>query len=839
MRKIFTLLTMCLMATALWAQKQVIFIPSETVGVQESVSTSDEMTNDCVTISSTYAAFAAPQYRFGKNAVTTFTSTDGNIIKIEFFCQSTNPANGFGEQDGLTFPGNNGEWEGTPASSVVLTTQTKQVRATKIIVTVDDGSLSAPTFDPAPGTFYAPVKVSISCMASDAKIYYTTNGTDPTTSSTLYSAPIEISTKTTIKAISVRGSETSDVVTGVYEFSTATPVYSIEEYQELPDGTECVFMNPVNVLWQCSPRMFVQDATGTALFYGDCGQTYKNGDVIPAGFVGQKTTWDGEPELQHPEGFQPASANSKIDATPITASEVGPDKFAQFVVLKGVTIDKTNKKVTDATGTASYFCNMDVKDADITDGMTCDMKAIVGSYGKAPNTVYQLLPVSLDDGGVEPTKIGLGDLGNLPDKQKVTMGYDITVFAQTGRYLYAMDETGFGLIYGDTGHEYTFGDVVPSGFSGTKVTWDGEPELQYPSGMQEYKDNVALTPSPLTPSQVSHDTWGQYAMIEAVINTGSQTLEANGESCPYFNDRFNVELPTDGKTHKVYGIVGSHGKAPNTVYQFLPLSIDVPPIPDHSLPTVANLQELYNNVPKQKQAQFTEPLTAVFQYNEGKIHDLYIVDANGEFGLVFGEVDGTFNNGDYINDAVASWTTFTANNILELTPKAETFVPTGHGTAIEPLETEYFDEISTDMIHQYFRFVDVTIEKRIEVVNDTEQTNYYMIDENGDELMIYDRYNKGLATADLTKTFDVEGFLTIFSKNKIKEIYISMLKVHGDWVKGDVNGDGEVNIADVNALIDIILGADADADTKARADVNEDSEINVADVNALIDIILG
>ena len=42
----------------------------------------------------------------------------------------------------------------------------------------------------------------------------------------------------------------------------------------------------------------------------------------------------------------------------------------------------------------------------------------------------------------------------------------------------------------------------------------------------------------------------------------------------------------------------------------------------------------------------------------------------------------------------------------------------------------------------------------------------------------------------------------------------------------------------MNALIDIILGANADECTRWRADVAEDSEIGVADVNALIDMIL-
>ena len=54
-------------------------------------------------------------------------------------------------------------------------------------------------------------------------------------------------------------------------------------------------------------------------------------------------------------------------------------------------------------------------------------------------------------------------------------------------------------------------------------------------------------------------------------------------------------------------------------------------------------------------------------------------------------------------------------------------------------------------------------------------------------------------------------------------------------IPGDVNGDGEVSIADVNAVIDIILSGNSDM----RGDVNNDHEINIADVNAVIDIILG
>ena len=53
---------------------------------------------------------------------------------------------------------------------------------------------------------------------------------------------------------------------------------------------------------------------------------------------------------------------------------------------------------------------------------------------------------------------------------------------------------------------------------------------------------------------------------------------------------------------------------------------------------------------------------------------------------------------------------------------------------------------------------------------------------------------------------------------------------------GDVNGDLEVNIADINVVIDLILDGNG---FTAAADVNGDGEINIADINVIIDIILG
>ena len=55
---------------------------------------------------------------------------------------------------------------------------------------------------------------------------------------------------------------------------------------------------------------------------------------------------------------------------------------------------------------------------------------------------------------------------------------------------------------------------------------------------------------------------------------------------------------------------------------------------------------------------------------------------------------------------------------------------------------------------------------------------------------------------------------------------------------GDVNGDAEVNIADINVLVNVVLGGDVDASIRLRADVNRDNEVGIADINTLVNIIL-
>lgn len=79
-----------------------------------------------------------------------------------------------------------------------------------------------PTFSPEPGTYPDMVKVSLYCTDTDAVIYYTLDGTTPTTGSTVFNQPILINGTTTIKAMAyndVYDIPTSEIATGTYIIS--------------------------------------------------------------------------------------------------------------------------------------------------------------------------------------------------------------------------------------------------------------------------------------------------------------------------------------------------------------------------------------------------------------------------------------------------------------------------------------------------------------------------------------------------------------------------------------------------------------------------------------------
>jgi len=108
-----------------------------------------------------------------------------------------------------------------------------QTIATIIAKLNADEKVDNPAFVLASGTYTAAQSVTITCPTSNAAIYYTLDGTTPTTTSTLYTTAITVSATATVKAIAIKsGMIDSDVVSATYTINipvlqVATPTFSV------------------------------------------------------------------------------------------------------------------------------------------------------------------------------------------------------------------------------------------------------------------------------------------------------------------------------------------------------------------------------------------------------------------------------------------------------------------------------------------------------------------------------------------------------------------------------------------------------------------------------------
>ncbi|MDM8551628.1 chitobiase/beta-hexosaminidase C-terminal domain-containing protein, partial [Desulfobacterales bacterium HSG2] len=79
------------------------------------------------------------------------------------------------------------------------------------------GTVAAPSFSPAPGTYPAAQSVELSCDTFDAVIHYTTDGSEPDESSPVYRTSLSVSSSTTINARAFKsGWADSATTTGIY-----------------------------------------------------------------------------------------------------------------------------------------------------------------------------------------------------------------------------------------------------------------------------------------------------------------------------------------------------------------------------------------------------------------------------------------------------------------------------------------------------------------------------------------------------------------------------------------------------------------------------------------------
>lgn len=107
----------------------------------------------------------------------------------------------------------------TPAGDSTVTPAAPSGGTSSSVDEPQSVSVAAPTIS-GNTTFAESTQVTMACATAGASIYYTIDGSTPSAASTLYSDPITLSDTTTVKAIAVKGGESSAVTTQMFSKSS-------------------------------------------------------------------------------------------------------------------------------------------------------------------------------------------------------------------------------------------------------------------------------------------------------------------------------------------------------------------------------------------------------------------------------------------------------------------------------------------------------------------------------------------------------------------------------------------------------------------------------------------
>jgi len=260
-----------------------------------------------------------------------------------------------------------------------------------------------PVFNVAGGTYTTYQTVTISDSTSGATIYYTTDGTKPTTSSSVYTSAITVTSSETIKAIAVAsGYNNSFVASADYEIqisTVATPV-----------------INPNGGAYTTYPTVTITDSTPNAVIhYTTDGSTPTATSTV---YTGPITVTSSETITAIAVAYSYYNSdvtsatftlNLPTAATPVISPGTGTYTAYQYVTISdatsGATIYYTTDGTTPTTNSTKYTGQITVKSSETIQAIAVASEYWNSAIASATYTVNLLTPVL---GSLSPAYISGG-----------------------------------------------------------------------------------------------------------------------------------------------------------------------------------------------------------------------------------------------------------------------------------------------------------------------------------------------------------------------------------------------------------------------------------------------
>ena len=330
-------------------------------------------------------------------------------------------------------------------------------------------TLAAPTITPNGGEFLTSQQVTLSAE-DGASIYYTLDGNDPTTSSTLYEGAFTLTATTTVKAIAVKDGATSTVASATF---TKTGVETLADANALDNNTSFTFVGNVVVTYSnqgVDGRRYswlrdLGTTPGAGVFY-NTGGALDQGTVLAPGWSATKTTYSNWIEYTNAtlNGTNDSQLVEPYDRDGITLGDTHMNEYISLsnIEITGVTHSSSNTQpdnynAKNADGSITYILR-NMFNLTLENGKKYNIQGVVCKY----QNNMQIYPTSAEEVvtgdptiTLDPTSLTIDDSGTNNS------------FTVTARNLHENDNGNVSVA-----HNWVFNTTLTSG-TNSIANWNG------------------------------------------------------------------------------------------------------------------------------------------------------------------------------------------------------------------------------------------------------------------------------------------------------------------------------------------------------------------------------
>ena len=697
-----------------------------------------------------------------------------------------------------------GTWSGSANSITFTASGTVKINTIKVTL-LEDGEVAPPIIS-GDTPFNGSTEVTIT-GGSGTTIYYTIDGSDPTTSSTSGASPLTftLSESATVKAIAGQNGNVSPVASKEFvksESSSAT----IADLVDMTEDQDFVTLslNNAKVVYAYPKNVFVREGDKAILFYNcdDLGLTLNS--TVSGSISVAFQNYYGIPEVKKNADTDASglsittSSSTEYDPITVSISDIlSGNHKCDLLLIEDVTIETEYKEdgktvnayyAVDSNGNRIQFSSNTGAVKNFTEEESVDVICV---FNKIQNGVSQIYPVKVtsNGGSVEPGETVVDNIeafkGLSAGTQAKLMLEDALVIFAKGDDAFVRDQSG-AIDFYQTGIEFETGQVLNGSIFGELKVFNNMPEL-IAAGDKTNADDITFSTGSVTP--LTGIDLGEVAAYACDLVTVSLTISKEGNY--YYGtdedgnklqiyDKFKIGYNTtdiEGKTFDITGIIIPY----KTDFEIAPTE-DFVGAPDV---TVANIAE-FKALNDETTAVLTLTDAQVQLVDASDTRNAYVKDATG--GIVFFNSGLTLKNGDILNGTIkAQYKNY--NGVPELQKVANSDIVITNGTAV-PETMTLSEAASADNLCKLVKIVDVTVAKVVETKDDGNEVVRWF-DQNN-TIQFYDKQKIGYELQE-GNTYTFTGVMTLF--NEAPEMIVTV----------DPTTAGATAISNVNAE----LNADA------------------------------